>query len=217
MARPTADQLKHRCHGKNKDGARCGAPALELGQHCANHATALEKKDQTTTAERLARLTRKALDALEKILDEGTSEAQVKAAKLVLDRTAPASGPHAVAVFVSSPGAVVGDQQTSAADLVRARMMELRSRTREIPSTTTVLDDDVVDAEIVEPEPEAEEHSPQVDNEEPMPPPRGGLRLAPVPPVADGPTVVREQAYGVPRVTSRPADLEQMAWDRGRM
>lgn len=147
MARPPADKLKNRCKANNASGHRCGSPALSGFGVCAAHLGGkAEAKALVSTGARLVTLTVKALNALEAILDDGPPDAQIRAAKLVLDRTAPAAGPHAVYVQVGAPASVAAPVLT-AADVVRERMAQLRAATFDQDGQE---DGDIIDAELVD-------------------------------------------------------------------
>jgi hypothetical protein len=152
MVRPKATELKRRCKAPSRNtGEQCGSPAAAGLDVCTAHiAGKAEIKRQASTGERLARLTEKALNELDRILDEGLDDAKLRAIKIVVDRSLPVSGPHALTVNVLAPGAVDG-RMVTAADRVRARLDALAERHRqaEIRESAEFDPDAVIDAEIV--------------------------------------------------------------------
>ena len=217
--RPTAEQLEQRgrrCQGVTTSGARCKAASVPDLQHCPWHLSDIDKQRRADTGAELLRLTRKALAVLEAALDLDSParvrwEDRLAAAKTVLARTAPTSGPQVLVL-----NGKADDGRSSEADLIRTRLAEIRGQIETRSSLQGAVaqpfdhlaDADIVDAEIVpEPEPVVQQEisDPVTEPEPPEPI---------VTPTDPDVTVVVEGAFGVPRVTSRPVDLSAMGYLR---
>lgn len=161
MVRPKATELRHRCKSIARNtGQQCGSPAAAGLDVCNAHiAGKAEIKAQVSTGERLAKLTDKALTELDRILSEGMDDAKLRAIKLVIDRSLPISGPHALNVTVMAPGGAGNGPTVTAAQRLHARMDELRRRTLELSPE----DPDIIEAEIVDEGPQDRRQQPSAE------------------------------------------------------
>jgi hypothetical protein len=155
MARPKADQLAHRCQGLNARGDRCGSAALPGGALCRAHLVGrAEVRKLDRVGDRLVRLTERALDRLEQIMDTGADDVAERAARTILDRTVPRPGPqHAVVVNLPGHGsAAAAEVGMTPSDVVRKRLAALRERTAALEAAAVEAPPgEIVDAVLVEP------------------------------------------------------------------
>jgi hypothetical protein len=146
VGRRKAQDIENRCRATNRAGARCGNHAMEGAQICGYHLGRADPKKAAKTADRLIALTSLALDRLEDIIENGADDVAERAARTILDRTAPKPGAQSAIVLNLNPAPVIDGQVLTPAQIVRQRLVELAAVTQR----QAHIEAEIIDAELVE-------------------------------------------------------------------
>jgi hypothetical protein len=149
LGRPKATELSNRCAAKNAHGGQCGNPAMAGMDICVTHLGRADPKKLVGVSDRLIKLTDMALDRLEDIIQNGADDVAERAARTILDRTAPKPSAQNAIVVNLNPAPTVDGQLLTPVQIVRQRLEQL-ALTSAARQRQDLEDGDVIDAELVE-------------------------------------------------------------------